>query len=253
MRITRHFLYTEDDVTGEMGLLPMWVPRAAQFNASMAQGIIHDCIEHAYSDRGYYHQEVAAFGRMLLTRARGRRGSMEDFGYSFGKELADILETGTGAQDDRTGAPSKGLMCPERSARWEIKESLYRAALNSAVAAFVGRCNLRGEEAYATLGLNEEAEVREFIRGWLTYGYFDAARRYGGIRGAESIGEMFEDYRISTLGREIRKATKHFMGGEALTVNIDVHDGWSEAGVVAHRNTGADWIISRTNEWKWGN
>lgn len=255
MNIKRHFIFESDPATGENGLIPMWVPKSARFNASHGLGVLHDTLEHAHSDRGYFHQEIAAFGRMLVTRLSLRRWGVASFGESFGKELAEILSREE-AQSERTGAPDYLVTCPHKSALWEPKEWVYSSAINAAVDGFIDGIHRfhKYEEAdlFEMLGTNDLDKIAKFARGWLTYGYFDVKRRYG--RRAEDLCQVFEQENITRVGRKLSRLTDNYMGGEIVTVNVSIGDnGYEGEELTGHENIMADWIVSRTNEWKYAN
>jgi hypothetical protein len=195
-----------DFVAGRQGgWIPMWVPPEAGFTESSGRFVFHDLIEHRLCDTGGYHEELMAFGRMLVVRVEHglietnnwfqRRGPAA--AYDLGIEAANLLRNVE--QEGRHWIPLAPAYEPHEDAIDAVHEFL--AGLKSGI---------RSEELETRRGFYGNAKA------WVHIGYRDALRRYPDAHrwvhsvhyGCESLGKSDESEALLmrlTVDTETRK------------------------------------------------
>lgn len=182
MKIARYFIKeapADNARTDYTGFIPMWVPRSAGFDPALTcQGLLHDMLDHRLNDRGHFHEEVMAFGRIIATRVEtgvvrpsfrnNSRG--EDMGEELMSALNDLLMESAKTQEDfLIEAPHVSISLGS-SANEHIRDVCTGfKALN--------KCMIEGDEE-GSLKPFSAVQMANF-KNWLKLGYVDARRRYG--------------------------------------------------------------------------
>lgn len=173
--MTRTFRWVDDSQTktGNSGWLPTWFD-CESYDPSGGLGVAHDCLEHRFTDRGLWHQELMAFGAMIYARCLGGYFQQRVWSYdqdkqmvSLGDELADLF-----CQYPSLYLPTKvpKLRCriPEDAAEW----------IDGIAAACVAEVlEAQEEDRYGTGIVTQKAYLERF-KQWLEVGFDRAATRY---------------------------------------------------------------------------
>lgn len=177
MKIIRYFIQHMDEETGLNGFLPLWIPKAAGFDPSTLSGMVHDMLEHRLCDKGHFHEELMAIGRMVALRVipgvgRNSYISQEE---SLGVEMAGAFARMAGSRHEiptLAEPPGTGTVPQAERQLDQIVRHCRRRLPDFLHEEFDAESGLSVGEAW----LRNFAEV---MRSWLRIGYLDALRRYG--------------------------------------------------------------------------
>ena len=171
MEITRYFIAQEDEDLGGRGWLPMWIPKAADFNTFGIVGCMHDILEHRLCDQGHFHEEVMAFGRMAVLRGlndvHSGRGSLYSVPQSNGMELSGIFL--------RADMPYLPQAPHTTQADEYFERHLEELMIHYAES---GEIEHRSNSESGDEDPFDQAHL-ESVKNWLRIGYRDGLRRYG--------------------------------------------------------------------------
>lgn len=228
MKIRRYFTYQESERTGELGLLPLWIPRSAEFDPNWSLlGVLHDTLDHQLRDRGLPHEEIMAFGRILATRvAHGCRevNSIDGMGAELVSLLCDVYQGENSwrhysCMDDllptvpRTGALDSSYLAGNVGS---IVESFARSMRNRVSGG-------QGDDPI-------DAELRPTpvfytkVASLLKIGVLDAQRRYDSRR-ASHVAYLFDQTSDgSALGKRFRHFVADVEEGDIVTITIDLDE-----------------------------
>jgi hypothetical protein len=185
MKITRHYIYTENEETGMTGFVPLWIPRSGGFDPSGFIGMIHDALEHRLCDTGKLHEEAMAFGRLMALR--GVYSGQKMNARALGQEFGGVVHTALSSESYRGG---------ELMPNVRIKP-MGEERVRSRFAELVSNCrdmlNRELDNDGYDDGFKQMPDGEFFGRmfRWLNVGYYDALRRYGGYDGCRQVGDLF--------------------------------------------------------------
>lgn len=243
MKITRYFIQAQHDETGMDGLLPLWIPKSANFDpTSGVRDMMHDCIEHRLCDTGKPHEEAMAFGRVLALRVLPGNGetNSRSLGAEFASVIGDLMWTSD--WDEILPRPPGVGRLFDWGARAEIS-------------ALVGSCQHALERDLRSSENIDRPEPEFFTRlaHWLMIGFIDAHRRYGGHRGCTEVGYTFEWANSREAERLLSNATAHLEEGDCMRVVVDT-DTSDAKFTPLHMNyeTGdhPHWLRQRVSTWR---
>jgi len=170
MKIVRYFMQHEGEDTGIKGFVPLWIPKSVGFDPMDAMGMMHDMLEHRLCDRGHYHEELMAFGRIIALRGipgHLQRGQAMPPGESLGTELAGIwADALEGRDQDLMPAPGT---TPVADYAEKMINNVAKALIDNAESMAHDR-----DQCFVP-----DAGFKRSARSWLRIGYLDALRRYG--------------------------------------------------------------------------
>lgn len=174
MKIVRYFLQEEWEATGDQGFSAMWVPKACGFDPGGAMLMAHDMLEHRMMDRGRFHEELMAFGRVMALRTlpgHCERGFTSPE-YGMGSELSAIWADADADRNSALGIPDAPPTELDGHPEWFITR-LIAYFKDSVVTELESRHDDPGDDHALT------ARFATAMHGWLRIGYLDALRRYG--------------------------------------------------------------------------
>jgi hypothetical protein len=205
MKIIRYFLCREWHEVGVMGFTPLWIPKSCGFDPSEARGMMHDMLEHRLSDRGKFHEEVMAFGRIIALRA------MPGFGFDrggyrpdkvLGMELAGIFARGF----ENSGEPPTIERAPETGFAENYAENFIEEMVKSFKQSIASELQDRFDESVPLPG----ASLYRSLASWLRIGYIDAIRRYGqldhGCYDVGYAGHLWAEENAKRISRLVEEA-----------------------------------------------
>jgi hypothetical protein len=189
MKVVRYFIHAENQETGMVGYLPLWIPRSANFDPSYELNLaLHDCLEHRLCDSGKPHEEAMAFGRLLALRVVSGSGDGRADARSLGQEFAGVM-----ANIYQSGNDEDILKEPPKVGR------IFDEYVGEEIRILVATCakSLRSDlDARGELEMPDPV-VFTRLAHWLQIGYIDAHRRYGGARGCSDMGDVINRNRRS--------------------------------------------------------
>lgn len=175
MKIVRHFLRHTSDDSGTSGFVPLWIPKAVNFDPMDARGMVHDMLEHRLMDRGYFHEEAMAFGRLAAVRGVMSIG-LTSYNYrsveaALGVELGGVWARAWG--ENRQTLPA----APATTAIGDHSDDFIETMVKSLVETVEEECN--NEKNEGEEGFRVTQDFRDSVKSWIRIGYRDALRRYG--------------------------------------------------------------------------
>lgn len=174
MKIVRHFVNARSDDTDIEGYLPLWVPGSSTFDPGTPRLMVHDMLEHRLCDKGLFHEELMAFGRVIALRIIPQVGTLRDRPSigGLGSELGDVW-----FREQESGNSLRIAHAPKT-------EPLSEPSAEETVQAVATEA-MKSAWRQITYDTPESWEVRPTARlhaafvGWMRVGYRDALRRYG--------------------------------------------------------------------------
>lgn len=243
MKITRYFINAEGERTGDVGLLPLWIPKSANFDPTYGvRGMMHDCIEHRLCDTGKPHEEAMAFGRLLALRVVPGNGDANS--RSLGTEFAGII-------GDSMWTSTWDQILPHPPGVGRLFDWDARAEISALVASCQHALvrDLRDNEDMD----RPEPEFYTRLAHWLMIGFIDAHRRYGGYRGCTEVGATFDWANSREAENSLRSVTANLEEGDCVRVVVDT-DTSSATFTPLHMNydTGDHplWLRRRVQAWR---
>lgn len=241
MRITRYFIKAEDPTVGEEGFIPLWVPRAAEFNRMNARGMMHDILEHRLCDTGKAHEEVLAFGRILALRVLpgvsiGVRGN--------GEEIFSMLRDQLHERDWTNLLPDPG---PVRLGQYDADAKGF---IHEIVADMRKAAAYEARECGNPQAIRMATEVCTRVARLLALGYKDAVRRYGGHSGCSHIGwSAFTWADRRETQQEIRYLLEEAYTEDLMRITVDTENGRVKTTLIRTEER-HDWVRDRIRWWK---
>lgn len=204
MKIVRYFIKAESEETGDWGFIPLWIPKSSNFSGGGFLTCLHDSLEHTLCDKGTFNDEMLAFGRIVALRLNtgllNYNSKRSDHERNLGEELAQVFVNTGEIRIDNSGK----YYVPSKYAK--EKESIKNIAL--------AMVNLLNKFGFSDQEEPIHKEATGYIVGWLSLGFMDAIRRYGGTTGCETLA-------FNTFGSNNSRSKKRF---DLMEQHAEEHD-----------------------------
>ena len=220
MIVTRYFIYGISTEMYEYGFIPLWIPKSADFNGAELHTLLHDALEHKLTDTGTLEQELSAYGRVIALRCNPDSLSMR-----LAEDIVGMLEL-----EDVT-----------------ILEPIEPVYISDKYAAYKAAIKLLAQEVTETYAsMNEEELSDSFtdrLEAWITYGFVDAVRRYGGIDNCTMLGKTV----FHCSEDEFKRIKSNAILNDILKLTICTDTGNVKLKHI--QNTNKKWARNRIYKW----
>lgn len=219
MRFVKFTMATDEEITGEVGVLPKIHRNWSNYMPSQPRGLGHDLLEHGTKETGAFDEECAALGGSLFVRDFGAH--IQNPFYSIDKimtmDLVSSIRDCSRGGDIRT-APKFKL----EDYHEEQINSIMEGARPEAITSWVSEYGNDFDEDYSEENPFENDEKWARIVGWVKSGFARANRRFKGEQYTafalfRSVEREFEKYWQSLLS--------HADTGIEFTIALDYESG----------------------------
>lgn len=221
MRYVKFKIETDEEFTGETGIVPNIHRQWVGYIPTTPDGLAHDLLEHSTHERGNFDEEMAAFGGMLFVRNFGAYRTVVF--YSYAQVLAwDVVNAW---RDNNTlrNAPKYRLTKAEN-----VKiQSLLTEVRPLVIESYKSELEYELDEDEPSYF--EDDTTWQRVCDWISYGFARAKRRFKGDGGTayalfKSIARAFK--------REWESLKMFADSGREFTLMLDYDNGWAQLGEI---------------------
>jgi hypothetical protein len=171
-RYVRFEMLTDDEITGEVGIVANIHQRWENYIPTQPFGVGHDLLDHASNERGYYYQEVAALGSAAFRNNFGHH--LRTLSVPYENSTAWDMVSSYRDNTELIDAPKHRLSKIE-TARLD---KFLAGVRPEAITAFDSEFGHEEEFDNDYTNPFESLETWERICAWFKYGFARAKRRF---------------------------------------------------------------------------
>lgn len=219
MRFVKFRMATDEEITGEIGVLPNIHQNWPNYMPSQPSGLGHDLLEHGTKETGAFDEECAALGGSLFVRDFGAliRNPFYSIDKIMARDLVSAIRDCARGGDIRTAPKSK-----LETHHDEQISAIMHDARPEAISGWVSEYGGDFDEDYSEENPFEDDEKWNRIVGWVKSGFARANRRFK--------GEQYTAYALfQSIEREFKKywdsLLTHADTGMEFTIALDYENG----------------------------